>query len=377
MDRRDSVLKYVTKDQKGIEIGPWFNPLAPKREGYKCLVLDVFDLETLREKATNWAKVPDDVRDRTEAVDLLGSSTHIEELVASRGELGKFDYIISSHNFEHLPNPVRFLQGCAKVLKPGGMISMAIPDRRACFDYFRPVTTLSSWLTAYLADTSRPTPAQYFEMATSTATFDTGAEKTISFHRGVPLDKVSVSLRLDESYAEWLDSSRQDEYHDTHCSVFTPSSFELLIRDSGYLGLTAFEVVEIFDSPGVEFYAHLRLNTSPDVLRPANYEATRNEILRNMLDEAAETSSLRVESSELRAKNESLEEGEALRREIGEMSKVKDSLTDALESMRREVERLAERGTNLERELREVRSSTSWRLTSPLRRLISTVRGSR
>jgi hypothetical protein len=43
VDRRDAILKYTTKEQRGIEIGPWFNPIASKREGYRCLVLDVFD----------------------------------------------------------------------------------------------------------------------------------------------------------------------------------------------------------------------------------------------------------------------------------------------------------------------------------------------
>ena len=45
------VLKYVTKDKKGIEIGLWFAPVAPKREGCNCRSFDVFDEEMLRKKA--------------------------------------------------------------------------------------------------------------------------------------------------------------------------------------------------------------------------------------------------------------------------------------------------------------------------------------
>ena len=51
MDRRKQLLKHITKWQKGIEIGPWFAPLAPKREGYNCLSFDVFDTETLKKSA--------------------------------------------------------------------------------------------------------------------------------------------------------------------------------------------------------------------------------------------------------------------------------------------------------------------------------------
>ena len=37
---------------------------------------------------------------------------------------------------------------------------MAIPDRRACFDYFRPLTRLSDWIQAFVEDRSRPSSAQ-------------------------------------------------------------------------------------------------------------------------------------------------------------------------------------------------------------------------
>ena len=61
------------------------------------------------------------------------------------------------------------------------------------------------------------------------------------------------------------------------------------MRDAAYLDLAPFEVVEIFDS-GAEFHVHLRVNRSTEELRPANYEQTRNSLLRRIQDEAAETS---------------------------------------------------------------------------------------
>jgi hypothetical protein len=36
MDRGERILKHITKDRKGIEIGPWFAPRAQKGEGYNC-----------------------------------------------------------------------------------------------------------------------------------------------------------------------------------------------------------------------------------------------------------------------------------------------------------------------------------------------------
>src|SRR4051812_21528373 len=163
MDRRDAILKYATKQQLGIEIGPWFNPIAAKRDGYRCLPLDVFDAETLRKRAADDPNISEAAAAMIEDVDLIGSSTHIGELVRARSEAGIFDYIVSSHNFEHLPNPIRFLQGCAEALKPDGVLSMAIPDRRGCFDYFRPVTRLSEWIQASIEDRCKPSHAQAFD----------------------------------------------------------------------------------------------------------------------------------------------------------------------------------------------------------------------
>ena len=51
MDRRAEMTRFAKPGSSGIEIAPWFNPLTPKREGYRCLTLDIFDLVTLQQRA--------------------------------------------------------------------------------------------------------------------------------------------------------------------------------------------------------------------------------------------------------------------------------------------------------------------------------------
>lgn len=52
MDRRAKILCFCKKDGKGLEIGPSYNPVAPKREGYDVDILDYTTADELKKKYT-------------------------------------------------------------------------------------------------------------------------------------------------------------------------------------------------------------------------------------------------------------------------------------------------------------------------------------
>ena len=143
--RVEQLLSGIDKQQLGLEIAPFFAPLVPKRDGYNVKTLDVRSVEFLREQMRNdpTFENPDDYV--LEDIDYIGSATEVAALIPVAAH-GTFDYVISSHNFEHLPNPLKFLAGCEQILKPGGVLVMAVPDARGCFDLFRPHTVLAHWL---------------------------------------------------------------------------------------------------------------------------------------------------------------------------------------------------------------------------------------
>ena len=64
------------------------------------------------------------------------------------------------------------------------------------------------------------------------------------------------------------------------------------------------------------------------------------------------------------------------REELGAVSR-KAERVRALRSLEEENERLTWKATELEREVRDLHASWSWRITGPLRRLYSRVRGTR
>jgi SAM-dependent methyltransferase len=294
MDRRDRLTRLISREQAGIEIGPYFNPAAPKRLGYNCLVLDVFDASALRERATADSNIPKDSIGNIEEVDLVGPATSIMTLVAEKHKLGTFDYIVSSHNFEHLPNPVQFLQDCEQVLRPGGVISMAIPDRRTCFDFFRPHSILSELLDAYFRCRDRPTPAQLFAQSSLHCRYTRGDQQLVGCSLQDDPANFTPLETLAEAFAAWKQFEEQPDelYRDTHCWAFTPGSFELLLNDLRFLGLTQLEIVEVTETIGHEFFVTILKPVSHDseaVSKGPFYER-RRELLHRINDEAGENS---------------------------------------------------------------------------------------
>lgn len=260
MQREEEILKYVDVGDHGIEIAPFFRPLLPKTRCQNVLTLDVLDAEALREQGKNDPNVRDFVAN-IEEVDLVCDACDIEAAVYDNEHFGNFQHIVSSHNFEHLPNPIKFLIGCSNVLRPGGILGMAIPDFRACFDHFRFPTRLSDWLLAYQSGSERPSPETIFDSRSNTSSYvvEGVGQVGCNFATDSP-DNFKLIGNLADAYSAYLDRKQgsSQDYTDAHCSVVTNRTFELLISDLVRIGLLNLEIVEISDVNGLEFYAHLR-----------------------------------------------------------------------------------------------------------------------
>jgi len=64
---------------------------------------------------------------------------------------GSYDYLLSSHCLEHLANPLKGLAEWRRVLKPEGLLVLALPHKDATFDHRRPVTQLSHMIEDFSA----------------------------------------------------------------------------------------------------------------------------------------------------------------------------------------------------------------------------------
>jgi len=54
------------------------------------------------------------------------------------------DFVIACHVIEHVANPGRFVEELVRLLRPGGLLVIAAPDRDFTFDRLRPLTPLAT-----------------------------------------------------------------------------------------------------------------------------------------------------------------------------------------------------------------------------------------
>jgi len=114
MTHAEAVPRWLKSDGIGVEIGAFKNPVP----GIKPFYVD---------------------RCATYAYE----STNAEFICAAHDlpfHSHSLDYVVSSHVLEHLANPVRALLEWHRVLKPGGIIYLVVPDRRFTFDHHRALT---------------------------------------------------------------------------------------------------------------------------------------------------------------------------------------------------------------------------------------------
>ena len=174
---------------------------------------------------------------------------------------------------------------------------LAVPDKRFCFDYFRPLTTTGQVLEAHAAHRSRHTRQIGFEhFAYVVKNGEHGAWGQ------TPIE----DLTFFNSFAEARDlfsTIREDSdspYVDMHAWQFVPASFELVMLELARLGETDWGVERITPATGCEFYVWLRRGgkTTAAALSETQLNAQRLELLRRTLLEIREQIDFAFEARE-------------------------------------------------------------------------------
>lgn len=78
------------------------------------------------------------------SIDIIDNGETLEKISS-----GSQDFVIANHFLEHCESPIGAIETFLRVLKKGGILYLAVPDKRATFDAERPVTPLEHIVKEY------------------------------------------------------------------------------------------------------------------------------------------------------------------------------------------------------------------------------------
>jgi predicted SAM-dependent methyltransferase len=244
-NRTKKILSSINPSvHKGLEIGAFNKPIIKKEMGHIRYV-DHDTTEGLKAKAELWGLDAATINGIVD-VDFVWGDKTLQELTADDGP---YDYVIASHVIEHVPDFIGWLNEIRSVLKPGGILTLAIPDKRFTFDFYREVTTISDVVEAFLQHSRKPTTRQIFDYYSK---FD---------YTWVDYGTASDLLhenRLKKAWDIVNEAYKKNTYEDVHCWTFTDRSFLDLIADINVTDLLNFKLKNFFETTGNEFYVSLQ-----------------------------------------------------------------------------------------------------------------------
>lgn len=153
----------------GIEIGALHNPVFLGKFGKVKYVdrMSVLDLKSEYPELRDFKLVDPDVIDNGEILDLIEETSQ--------------DFIIANHFIEHCEDPIQTIKNFTKKIKPGGVLYLAVPDKRFTFDKDRLTTEFQHLLNDHNRGVHISRKEHYLEWVAC-------------FHKGEDLDQKADEL---------------------------------------------------------------------------------------------------------------------------------------------------------------------------------------
>lgn len=254
LTRRAKLLSCINPYvHKGAEIGALDQPIVTPDMGM-VKYIDYTTTEELKSIYTN--------RNTAEIVevDYVWGDASLDQLLQDDLPL---DYVIASHVLEHIPDMIGWLKEVHKVLRLGGFLSLALPCKSQCFDYYRNDTTVSDVVDAYLRGAKKPSPKAIFDHLSLGVTND----GKLSWAGQPDEEKLKNINSLKYALEVAQKAYENNIYQDAHCWTFSLKSLAILLRNLIEINLFNFKVAEFYSVTRHEFFItfqSVKLNDSPE-----------------------------------------------------------------------------------------------------------------
>lgn len=237
---------------RGLEIGPLFAPIVTRADA-EVRYLDVHLTPGLREHYAAHPGIPTaDIVDVDFA--LISPDGQMRPPLTAIGDYAPVDWVVASHVIEHVPDVIGWLRGIADILVDGGLLALAIPDRRYCFDMLRAPTTVGEMLDAHLRGDTAPSVRAVYDHHSQAVTISAGD----AWAGHVPGQQALIH---DRAFA-WsqVEKAGRGEYVDCHVWLLTPESLIQQLGELAELHYLDFSIEHVRPTAvnELEFYLTLR-----------------------------------------------------------------------------------------------------------------------
>ena len=159
-----------------------------------------------------------DVRDRESLESYFKSSEvktgdEIDAQTFAGLDAASFDFVVAAHVIEHLRDPIGSIIHAMRILKPGGVLVLVVPDLPRTFDRNRPETTMEHAVRDYRDGGVSTTRQGYEEHLRYVHPYLTGEEHP----------EHELQRQATESEKRWREL-------DVHFHAWTRDGFEMLLK---------------------------------------------------------------------------------------------------------------------------------------------------
>jgi Methyltransferase domain len=246
-------------------VSPLYRPMV--RRPNNVFYTDYCSAEESRKKHSGYAHDPIMNIDfiwapGTRLIDCVGNDT-------------KFDWAVSSHVMEHVPNPIGWLTQVFEVLNEGATFSLLLPHKLFCYDKFRNTTDAANLIDAWIRSQEIPGPHQLFDFLS----------RSIEMSGPDAAATLAATNRFEDAKRHYSDADALDfvihswttgNYIDAHCSAFTPESFVQTFNQIKDLKILNIEISEPIVGDD-EFFVELRKLGEPAIKHPGTAKLSTSQ----------------------------------------------------------------------------------------------------
>jgi predicted SAM-dependent methyltransferase len=213
--RRDIAFQYLKGE--GIEVGALHAPLQVP-DSVKVHYVDRMSVSDLRKQYPELATVnlvEADIVDNGETLLSIADNS--------------WDFVIANHMIEHCQNPIGALGNFLRVIKPGGLVYMGVPDKRYTFDIDRPLTSLDHLIRDYTEGPEWSKLAHYEEYV---RLVDKTPEEQVAARMQLLLDidySIHFHVWTSETFPEMLAYCQQNLSSSFEIELFQENSGEMIM----------------------------------------------------------------------------------------------------------------------------------------------------